>query len=81
MCWNGEEGLDMAINRRPRMVVLDAQLSDVDGEKSVMALRARAMPQSAPIVLLAHYSASSERARFIWAVSNERLHHQATERG
>ncbi len=64
---SGEEGLDMAVNRRPRLVVLDARLSDVDGEKLVMALRERAMPPSAPIVVLAPDGAPSERARFIWA--------------
>jgi DNA-binding response OmpR family regulator len=63
----GGEGLDMAVKRRPRMVVLDARLPDMDGEKLVMALRERAMPPSAPIVVLSHDGAPSERARFIWA--------------
>ena len=64
---SGEEGLDMARVRRPRIVVLDAQLSDCDGEKLVMALRERTMPPFAPIVVLAHDGAPSECARFIWA--------------
>ena len=64
---NGEDGLDMAIKRRPRMVILDARLSDIDAEKLVAMLRERAMPPSAPIVVLAHDGAPSERARFIWA--------------
>jgi PleD family two-component response regulator len=34
---SGEEGLDMAVKRRPRMVVLDACLPDVDGEQLVVA--------------------------------------------
>lgn len=64
---SGEEGLDIALNRQPRMVVLDARLSDVDGEKVVKALRERALAPSAPIVVLGHDSAPSERARFVWA--------------
>jgi len=64
---NAEEGLALAIARRPGMVVLDAHLSDLDGEKLVMALREQALDPSTPIVVLAHDGAPGERARFIWA--------------
>ena len=64
---NGEEGTDIAVIRRPRMVVLDARLSDVDGETLVSALRKQALAPSAPIVVLAHDGSPGQRARFIWA--------------
>jgi len=64
---NGEEGTDIAVIRRPRMVVLDARLSDVDGETLVSTLRKRALAPSAPIAVLAHDGSPGQRARFIWA--------------
>jgi DNA-binding response OmpR family regulator len=64
---SGEEGIDLAMNRRPRMVVLDAHLSDLDGEEVVVALRREAMPPGTPIVVLGHNITPSKYARFVWA--------------
>jgi len=64
---SGREGLQVAVDRRLRMIVLDARLPDVDSAALVTALRARAESREAPIIVLAHERSPSERARFIWA--------------
>jgi PleD family two-component response regulator len=64
---NAHAGLMAAIDRRPRMVVVEARLSDGDAEDLVRTLRKQVMPSGAPIVVMAHGGTPTERARFIWA--------------
>ena len=64
---NGREGPQVAVDRPLRMVVLDTRLPDVDAEALMGAIRDRAMSRSVPIVVLAHDSAPTVRARFVWA--------------
>jgi DNA-binding response OmpR family regulator len=64
---SGEEGFDIAVSRKPRVVILDSALTDMDGEKLVIALRQGAPEPAMPIVVLANDSAPRERARFVWA--------------
>lgn len=63
----GFAGLRLAIDRRPRLVVLEGFLPDVDAASLVVALRQRVMAPPAPIVVLAHGDSARERARFIWS--------------
>jgi len=63
----GHAGLMAAVDRRPRMVVLEARLSDGEAESLVRTLRTQVMPPGAPIVVMAHDGTPTERARFIWA--------------
>jgi len=63
----GRSGLNAAIDHRPRMVVVEAPLSDMGGEAFVGALREKAMPAGTPIVVVAHEGTPTERARLIWA--------------
>jgi DNA-binding response OmpR family regulator len=63
----GGDGLQMALERRPRLVVLDAHLPDVDAEELVATLRAEAARAPVPILVLANDPAPRERARFAWA--------------
>jgi DNA-binding response OmpR family regulator len=63
----GFAGLRLAIDRRPRLVVLEGCLPDVDAASLVVALRQRVMAPPAPIVVLAHEDSARERARFIWS--------------
>jgi DNA-binding response OmpR family regulator len=60
-------GSHLAAKRRPRMVVLDASLPDVDGAGFVQHLRQRVLPAETPIIVLGHELTPSERARFLWA--------------
>jgi DNA-binding response OmpR family regulator len=63
----GRAGLHMARDRRPRMILLDARLPDIDGAQLVSSLRARGVATSAPVLVLAHDASPGERARFAWA--------------
>ncbi len=63
----GRNGLQTAIDRRPRMVVVEARLPDIDGEMLVGALRNGVMRPGEPIVVLAHDGTPGERARFLRA--------------
>jgi DNA-binding response OmpR family regulator len=60
-------GLHLAAKRRPRMVVLDAHLPDVDCADLVKHLRQRVLPTHTPMIVLGHDLTPSERARFLWA--------------
>jgi CheY-like chemotaxis protein len=64
---SGEEGYEMAVSRQPRVVILDSDLTDMDGEKLAIALRERITEPDIPIVVLANDSAPRQRARYIWA--------------
>ena len=57
----------MAADGRPRLVVLEARLPDLDSEQVLRALRRRILPSDCPVVILAANRSSRERARFIWA--------------
>jgi len=48
----GREGLDLARQERPDLVVLDMHLPDLSGEEVVAALRADAVTAAIPIVIL-----------------------------
>jgi DNA-binding response OmpR family regulator len=63
----GRAGLQLAMRRRPRLVVLDADLPDVDGADMANHLRLRVLPHETPIVVLAHDADPRERARFVWS--------------
>lgn len=60
-------GLHLAAKRRPRLVVLDARLPDVDGAGVVQHLRQRVLPSETPMIVLGHELTPTERARFLWA--------------
>jgi DNA-binding response OmpR family regulator len=60
-------GLKLALERRPRLAVVEADLPDGDAEGLVRALRRAAMPPPAPIVVLADEGTPRKRARFLWA--------------
>ncbi len=61
------DGLQLAIDRRLRMVVLDAGLPDAGTGALMRALRHRAASPTAPIVVLGSANTARERATFLWA--------------
>ena len=60
-------GLTMATQRRPDLVVVDAHLTDADGEETVIRLRQELRPDDVPIVVLGDDPSPAARARFVWA--------------
>ena len=63
-------GLDLAAERRPDLLVVDAHLPDAGGEETVARLRRELSPDDAPIVVLGDDPSPSARARFVWAGAN-----------
>ena len=76
---SGETGFDLAVSRKPRVVILDSELSDMDGEKLVTALRERDTEPAMPIVVLANDSARREQGEVCLGRS-DRMSRQAVER-
>ena len=64
---DGCTGVHVAIKRRPRLVVLDDELPDVNGLALVEHLTRRVLPSDAPVVVLSHDSSAQARARFVWS--------------
>lgn len=63
----GHAGLEAALDRKPIVVVVEARMTDMNGEVFVGALRRRLRPASTPIVVVADDGTPTERARFVWA--------------
>jgi len=63
-------GLELAMERRPDLIVVDSRLPDATGEETVVRLRREVSPDEAPIVVLGDDPSPAERARFVWAGAN-----------
>jgi CheY-like chemotaxis protein len=63
----GRNGLQVAMDHRLRLVVLDDRLPDVDGADLVKHLRHEVLGGETPIIVLAHDADPRQRARFLWA--------------
>jgi two-component system, sensor histidine kinase ChiS len=63
----GRSGLQVAMDHRLRLVVLDDRLPDVDGADLVTHLRQEVLKSETPIIVLANDADPRERARFLWA--------------
>jgi CheY-like chemotaxis protein len=63
----GRSGLQVALDHRLRLVVLDDRLPDVDGADLVKHLRREVLESETPIIVLAQDADQRQRARFLWA--------------
>jgi DNA-binding response OmpR family regulator len=57
----------VAAKHRPRLVILDDELPDVDAGQFVEHLRRRVLPRHTPVIVLSHDPDPRQRARFVWA--------------
>ena len=64
---DGRTGLHVATKRRPRLVVLDDQLPDLDAVALVTHLRRRVLSAESSVIVLAYDADPRQRARFVWA--------------
>jgi CheY-like chemotaxis protein len=62
----GREGLELALDRAPDLVLLDAHLPDIDGEAVLHELRAHDATAKIPVVILSA-DATSEQIRRLFA--------------
>ncbi|HTZ09069.1 MAG TPA: response regulator [Acidimicrobiales bacterium] len=60
----GRDGLRLASERRLQLVMVDAQLPDMDATAVVTSLCAGTGP---PVIVLGHEPSPREHARFVWA--------------
>jgi len=64
------QGVQLAKERHPRLVVVEGRLPDADAVETVARLRRRVLPLSVPIVVLHDDDSPAARARFLWAGAN-----------
>ena len=63
----GGRAVELATEHRPRLVLMDIQLPDVDGVEALARLRADDRTASIPVVALTAQAMSGDRERFLAA--------------
>jgi two-component system cell cycle response regulator DivK len=66
----GELAVELAIEHRPDLVLMDIQLPDIDGIEALGRLRANAHTDSIPILALTAQAMQGDRERFLEAGFN-----------
>jgi two-component system cell cycle response regulator DivK len=61
----GRQGIDLARESDPDLVLLDIQLPDIDGVSALRELRASAGTEGTPVVALTAFAMKSDRQRFL----------------
>lgn len=64
---NGTEGVELAVQEKPDLVLMDIQLPDIDGLEVVRRIRASEANGNIPIIALTSYAMPGDRERFIAA--------------
>jgi two-component system cell cycle response regulator DivK len=62
---NGEDGLALARDRRPGVVLMDVQLPDMDGVEALGRLRSDPVTRDIPVVAVTAFAMSNDRQRFL----------------
>ena len=63
----GEEGVAVAVLRRPDLVLMDLQLPGIDGMEALRLLRATPETAALPVVALTAFAMKDDRARVLGA--------------
>jgi two-component system cell cycle response regulator DivK len=63
----GEQGLRVAVEHRPDLILMDIQLPDLDGVAALNRLRADPGTASIPVVALTAFAMKEDRERFLSA--------------
>jgi two-component system cell cycle response regulator DivK len=64
---SAEDGLALARERRPRLVLMDVQLPGMDGVEALAHLRADPATRDIPVVALTAFAMKADRERFLAA--------------
>lgn len=68
---NGQEGIEMAAERRPAVILLDIQLPWMDGYEVLRRLRERPETREIPVVALTSHAMVGDRERTLEAGCDE----------
>ena len=60
-----ERGLELALDRQPRLILMDVQLPDMDGVSALRRLKADARTASIAVVALTAFAMKEDRDRFL----------------
>lgn len=65
--FNGVEGLELARNNHPEIILIDIQLPDMDGYEICTKLRQNGLPDSTTIIAVTSYAMGGDREKAIEA--------------
>jgi two-component system cell cycle response regulator DivK len=60
-----EEAVQLAVDRQPRLILMDIQLPDQDGVTALARLRADARTSAIPVIALTAYAMAGDRERLL----------------
>jgi len=63
----GEEGVKMAINDKPDLIIMDIQLPGIDGLEATRKIRESEADDTIPIIALTSYAMTGDRERALKA--------------
>lgn len=64
---DGKEGVKLAIENRPDLILMDIQLPAMDGLEATRIIKANAMTKGIPIVALTSYAMKGDEGRVLQA--------------
>ena len=64
---NGTEGVELAIQEKPDLIIMDIQLPDIDGLEATRWIRASKADGTIPIIALTSYAMTGDRERALEA--------------
>ncbi|WP_299110392.1 response regulator [uncultured Winogradskyella sp.] len=65
--FNGRDGLNLAHNNHPEIILLDIQLPDMDGYEICLKLRHNGLPKNTTIIAVTSYAMGGDREKAIEA--------------
>lgn len=65
--WSGEEGVKLAIKEKPNMILMDIQLTDIDGLEVTKRIRESKEGRDIPIVAITSYAMTGDREKALEA--------------
>ncbi len=66
----GQQGFDMALERRPDFIILDIQLPDMDGLEVLRKIRNSEIDSSIPVIAMTSYAMVGDREKMMAAGCN-----------
>ncbi len=65
--WSGEEGIKLAVKEKPNLILMDIQLTDMDGLEATKKIRESKESGDIPIVAITSYAMTGDREKALAA--------------